>query len=358
MLSSEEQQRYQKHLLLEGFGTEAQEKLKAAKVLVVGAGGLGCPVLMYLAAAGVGHIGIIDADVVDISNLQRQVLYSQNDLGQLKAEVAAQKLHAQNPLIHCQAIPQRLSRANAKPLIEQYDLVVDCTDNFEVRYLINDVCVHLAKAFVYGAIHRFEGQVSVFNFKDEKGCLGPSYRCVFPEKPDGLLIPNCAEVGVLGILPGLVGMYQANEAIKMICGIGEVLSGRLLILDLLANSQQKIKIKRRADAEQIINKQNLVTGGTTYTDLNIQEIEALKNKIPNLLLLDVRNNDEFERYHLAEALHIPLGQLLLQINQLKPNAEVVVYCQSGKRSLAAIEMLATARPDITLYNLQGGLNAC
>jgi molybdopterin/thiamine biosynthesis adenylyltransferase len=244
MLSKEEVTRYSKQLLLPEIGKAGQERLKSAHVLVIGAGGLGCPVLQYLTAAGVGTIGIVDFDVVDETNLQRQVLYSVNDIGKWKADVASKKLSVLNSHINPIAISCKLETGNASDLISGYDLVVDCSDNFETRYLVNDVCVLLEKPFVYGGIHKFEGQLSVFNYRNADGVFGPTYRCVFPEVHPEETLLNCSLSGVLGTVPGIIGTLQANEVIKMITGTGEVCSGKILLLDVLTLRFSEIKIIR------------------------------------------------------------------------------------------------------------------
>jgi molybdopterin/thiamine biosynthesis adenylyltransferase len=239
MLNEQENKRYSRHLLLSDIGVSGQEKLKSGKVLVVGAGGLGCPVLQYLTAAGVGNIGVIDFDAVDLSNLQRQILYSTNDVGTNKALAAKNRLESLNPLIEITAYPYQLTNKNALELFAKYDLIVDGSDNFSTRYLVNDACILTGKTLVYGAIYKFEGQVTVFNYQD-----GPSYRCLFPEAPQQGSVPNCSEVGVLGVIPGIIGVYQANEALKIILGIGTVLSGKLLVIDALNNSQLELNIQK------------------------------------------------------------------------------------------------------------------
>lgn len=249
ILSKEEITRYSKQLLLPEIGIKGQEKLKNARVLIVGAGGLGCPVLQYLAAAGVGALGIVDFDVVDETNLQRQVLYSTNDIGKFKAVVAGEKISKLNPFVQCETINRKLEAVNAFEIISNYDIVVDCSDNFETRYLINDACVLLNKPFVYGGIHKFEGQLSVFNFKSANGIYGPTYRCVFPETHPEETILNCSLTGVIGTLPGIIGTLQANEVIKMITGTGEICSGeicsgKIILINALTLNYSEIKIKR------------------------------------------------------------------------------------------------------------------
>ena len=247
MLSKEEITRYSKQLLLPEIGKSGQEKLKNARVLVVGAGRLGCPVLQYLAAAGVGTICIVDFDVVDETNLQRQILYSTNDIGKSKAEIASGKISDLNPFIRVETVNRKLETTNALNLISNYDIIVDCSDNFETRYLINDACVLLDKPFVYAGIHKFEGQLSVFNYKNSAGGAGPTYRCTFPEMHPEETLLNCSLTGVIGTLPGIIGTLQANEVIKMITGLGEICSGKILQMNALTLNFSEIKIKRNED---------------------------------------------------------------------------------------------------------------
>ena len=366
MLTTAEKLRYQKHILLPQIGIAGQERLRNASVLVVGAGGFGCPVLLYLAAAGVGVIGITDADTVDITNLQRQVLYQSEDVDKLKVEVAMQRLQALNPLIDYTLHPFALTHENAERVIEEYDLVVDCTDNFTARYVINDVCVRLGKPFVYGAIHQFEGQISVFNYTDAEGKQGPTYRCLFPDKPSDFEIPNCAEVGVLGILPGTIGMFQANEVVKIITGIGQVLSGELLVMDLLENSQHKIKIRRRDDAlELAIQNWKQATGSRqekseqveTKKEISVQELKQSLGNQEDIYLLDVRNPDEFEVCTLPNATLIPMYNIPEYVSKIPANKKVVVYCHHGSRSLSVVRYLEQAHDFHNLLNLTGGIHA-
>lgn len=362
MLTSSEKNRYQKHLLLPQIGLEGQLKLKNAKVLVVGAGGLGCPVLLYLSAAGVGKIGILDADSVDMSNLQRQVLYRVEDIGSPKATTAASHLAKMNDSIEYEAVKQNLRPENAETFIRNYDIIVDCTDNFTARYLINDYCVKLNKPFVYGAIHQFEGQVSVFNFKDSDGNLGPTYRCLFPEQPSDLEIPNCATIGVLGILPGMLGMYQANEVIKMITGIGTVLSGQLLIVDLLENTSQKIKVKRRKNAEELIfpggeKKSQLIDNQEFKQTITVQELHERIQKQEDIFILDVRNLNEYETCRIEGSVLIPMSNIPTNVKHIPKDKTVVVYCHHGFRSASVIEYLSQNHGFMNLQNLTGGINA-
>jgi len=360
MLSPSEQYRYQKHLLLPQIGTEGQEKLKAARVLVVGAGGLGCPVLLYLAAAGVGKLGVIDPDAVELSNLQRQVLYRTDELEQPKALMAVTHLKKLNNEIEYAFFHQALRRENATQLIQDYDVVVDCTDNFTVRYLINDVCVSLGKPFVYGAIHQFEGQVSVFNFQDEAGVWGPTYRCLFPEQPNDLSVPNCADVGVMGVLPGLVGMYQASEVVKLLMGVGKVLSGQLLVVDVLENSHQKIKLKRRPDAEELIFPESKAATTTNEDGLKTMTVDDLRQRLDageDLFVLDVRNLYEYDICHLPQATLIPMNTIPNNVRRIPQDRPVVVHCHHGIRSANVIQYLEQTHGFRNLYNLEGGIDA-
>ena len=362
MLSSTEKNRYQKHLLLPQIGQEGQLKLKNAKVLVIGAGGLGCPVLLYLAAAGVGKLGIMDADSVDLSNLQRQVLYKVEDIGSPKATTAATRLLKLNDNIEYEAVKQNFKLENAEGFVKNYDIIVDCTDNFTARYLINDFCVKFNKPFIYGAIHQFEGQVSVFNYTDASGNLGPTYRCLFPEQPSELEIPNCATIGVLGILPGMLGMYQANEVIKIITGIGTVLSGQLLMLDLLENTSQKIKVKRRKNAEEMIfpegEKQKYMTDNQAINStITVEELsEKIQNK-EDFFLLDVRNLNEYEICRIEGAVLIPMSNIPTNVKHIPRDKTVVVYCHHGFRSASVIDYLSQNHGFNNLQNLTGGINA-
>jgi sulfur-carrier protein adenylyltransferase/sulfurtransferase len=362
MLNPSEKNRYQKHLLLPQIGEAGQLKLKNAKVLVVGAGGLGCPVLLYLSAAGVGKIGIMDADVVDMTNLQRQVLYKVEDIGNPKATTAANRLAQMNDMIEYEAVRQNLKPENAESFIKNYDIVIDCTDNFTARYLINDYCVKLQKPFVYGAIHQFEGQVSVFNYIDKNGIQGPTYRCIFPEQPSELEIPNCATIGVLGILPGMLGMYQANEVIKMVTGIGKVLSGQLLMVDLLENTSQKINIKRRKEAESMIfpdgeKKQKMNNNQDFKSEITVSELKQMLDNQEDILLLDVRNPFEYDICKLQNSLLIPMSNIPTNIKHIPKDKPVVVYCHHGMRSASVIEYLAQNHGFNNLQNLKGGINA-
>ncbi|AQG80807.1 molybdopterin-synthase adenylyltransferase MoeB [Spirosoma montaniterrae] len=359
-----EKQRYQKHLNLPEIGTTGQLRLKNARVLVVGAGGLGCPVLLYLTAAGVGTIGIIDPDVVDLSNLQRQVLYTTDQVGKPKAKMAVSHLNRLNPDLTFDTYSTALDLSNARTLIEKYDIVVDCTDNFKVRYVVNDVCVTLGKPFVYGAIHRFEGQVAVLNAELTNSAptrRGPTYRCLFPEEPNAIEIPNCAVTGVLGVLPGVVGTYQASEVIKLITGIGQPLTEHLLMIDLLTMQQQKIKTKRRADADELARKGLLGTRPAPVESgpkkLSPQELADRLSQGEDIFLLDVRERPEFDLCHLDGAVLIPVGMIPNNRKRIPTDRPVVVYCHHGIRSANVAQYLYAQEGLTNLYNLEGGIHA-
>ncbi len=345
-------ERYNRQIILAGFGPEAQEKLFRSKVLVVGAGGLGVPVLTYLNAMGVGTLGIVDNDLVSMSNLHRQVLYSETDVGQSKVAIAIKQLSAQNSETVLTAHKIFLTKENVLKIIAEYDIVVDATDNFPTRYLINDACVILKKPFVYGALHGFEGQVSVFNYKG-----GPTYRCLFPTMPKSDEVPDCNENGVLGILPGIIGNFQALETVKVITGVGEVLSGKLLLFDGLSNAFQKIRFSVRPENLEIKVLR------PTYDfecgiDFNEMDAETFLNlaEFKGVELIDVRTPKEFDRNHLEIAQNIPLSELDIRQNEINFHEKVYVVCQSGVRSKKAIERLLKVRPDADFINLSGGMN--
>ena len=335
-MEAEERKRYSRQIILPEMGISGQEKLKAAKVLVIGAGGLGCPVLQYLTAAGVGTIGVVDDDTVDITNLHRQILYCADDIGKGKAETAVQKLSAMNPFVNLIAIPVRLDESNAAQIISGYDFVIDGSDNFPTRYLVNDVCVELDKSLVFGSILRFEGQVSVFNYKG-----GPTYRCLFPEAEEG---DNCEVAGVIGILPGIIGTYMANEAIKIICEIGNILSGKLLVLNALGNTNNVFIFNRSPEFPVIsIEKSPLIS--KTIPETKIKEMffydleNRLESKSGDLYLIDVRENYEFEEDFIGGE-NIPLSELPENIAHFPMDKTIVFYCTTGKRSRIAATLLA------------------
>ncbi|HEU4521102.1 MAG TPA: molybdopterin-synthase adenylyltransferase MoeB [Thermoanaerobaculia bacterium] len=361
MLTREETERYARHLSLPEIGEEGQRRLKRASVLIIGAGGLGSPSAMYLAAAGVGRIGLVDFDRVDASNLQRQILYGESAIGEKKLDAAWQRLHDINRHIRIETFNDRLSSRNALDLFEPYDIVLDGTDNFPTRYLVNDACVLLGKANVYGSVFRFDGQAAVFD-----AGRGPCYRCVYPDPPPPHLVPSCAEGGVLGVLPGIVGTIQATEAIKLITGAGEPLIGRLLLVDALSmrfrtlklekNPQCRIcganrEIRELIDYEEFCNPVN---------ELNISAAE-LAQRLSNetngeVVVIDVREPYEWDAGHLPEARHIPLQQVQRRIGEIPREAEIVMVCRSGGRSANAQQFLL-AQGFKRVKNLVGGMIA-
>lgn len=349
MVQGEELKRYSRQIILPEIGITGQEKLKNARVLMIGAGGLGCPVLQYLAAAGVGEIGIVDDDVVDISNLHRQILYSIADVGKPKTIIAKEKMSSLNPYINITCFHERLTDDNAKSIFKRYDMVIDGSDNFETRYLVNDTCVALNKVLVFGSIFKFEGQVSVFNYLN-----GPDYRDVFPEAPFSDEVPNCAEIGVLGVLPGVMGAYMANEAIKIICGIGEVLSGKLMTINVLDNSINVFKVlkKRKTPSRGAIIVATPVK--TIDQELTLDEWNTLLSESPSeFYLVDVRENYEFEDYNIG-GINIPLYELKEHIPLLPADKKLVFCCQTGQRSKMAIRLLKPFYKG-AMYSLKNGI---
>jgi len=362
-LKSAELSRYARHIAIPEFGLEGQEKLKAAKVLVVGAGGLGSPVLLYLAAAGVGTIGIVDFDVVDDTNLQRQVLYTVEDIGKLKARCAKEKLEALNPHIDIRVYNTPFTKDNALSIIEEYDIVADGTDNFPTRYLTNDACVLAGKVNVYASIFRFEGQVSVFNYLNKKGERGPNYRDLFPKPPPPGMVPSCAEGGVLGVLPGIIGSMQANEVIKIITGIGEPLAGRLFLFDAASFITRILKVKKKPDTNitELINYEQfcgIVPKQQTdmVKEITVQELKQWQEDQKDFQLIDVRKPYEWDIANL-EAELIVLGTLPDNVEKVKKDIPVVVHCRSGARSANAIRFLQEQHGYTNLYNLKGGILA-
>lgn len=365
MLTEDERARYSRHLLLPEFGVAGQQKLRAARVLVVGAGGLGSPAALYLAAAGVGTLGLVDHDRIDISNLQRQVLFDTASLGAGKAESARARLLALNPLIEVRAHATELRAANAQSLIEPYDLVVDGSDRLATRYLVNDMCVLLAKPLVSAAIHRFEGQAMSY-----LPGRSPCYRCLFPKSADGV-VPNCAEAGVLGVLPGILGALQAAEALKILVGIGAPLAGRLLTFDALAMSWHEFSFTRRSDcavcgaAPSIRSAADSVAAGLDNSSAGIgrlepKQLQALLSDTDNggatVTLVDVRAGREFSAGHVAGAINIPLPDLARRLVELPLDSRLVFICRSGGRSWAAATLAAGAGRT-SLAHLEGGMLA-
>ncbi|HUV92711.1 MAG TPA: molybdopterin-synthase adenylyltransferase MoeB [Anaerolineales bacterium] len=368
-LSHSEILRYSRHLLIPEVGLSGQRKLKAASALIIGTGGLGSPVSLYLAAAGVGRIGLVDYDVVDFSNLQRQVIHATSGLGSLKVESARDRMLDINPDIRVDTYNEPFTSDNAVRIAQDYDILIDGTDNFATRYLTNDLCVLLGKPNVYGSIYRFDGQVSVFDAR-----YGPCYRCLFPEPPPPGLVPSCAEGGVLGVLPGTIGTIQATEALKILLGIGEPLIGRLLLYNALDMSFDFVKLRKNPQCKvcgldpevtELIDYEEFcgVPGydlekGSVGGDWDITA-EQLADKLEHgdqIRLLDVREPHELEISHLDGATVIPLGQLAARLSELDSAEEMVVLCKSGTRSARALELLVSAGFR-KVKNLEGGINA-
>ncbi len=366
-LSKEEIERYSRHLILPEVGIEGQKRLKNAKVLVVGAGGLGSPISMYLAAAGVGTIGLVDFDVVDSTNLQRQLLHTTNDVGRNKLESAKETLSALNPHVTIKTHDIALSSENARQIISQYDMVIDGTDNFPTRYLINDACVFLGKPNIYGSIFRFEGQVTVFDSEN-----GPCYRCLYPEPPPPGLVPSCAEGGVLGVLPGMIGTIQANEAIKLIIGKGDPLIGRLLLLDALEMRFRELKLRKNPNCvvcgnnpsvTELIDYDEFCGVGIEHEinldlseQITVKELaELLDSGIP-VQLVDVRNPDETEINHIPKHILMPLNNLEAMATALDKDQLTILYCKTGVRSLKALVQLRQLGFK-NVKNLVGGVTA-
>jgi len=357
MLSKEELQRYNRHIILNEVGIQGQQKLKTSRVLVIGAGGLGCPVLQYLSAAGVGNIGIIDGDKVSISNLQRQILYNSNDIGSFKAEKAAERLLKQNPHTNFSVYKHNLSKSNALELFEEYDLIIDGSDNIPTRLLINDACLILNKPFVFGAIYKFSGQVSVFNYNN-----GPSYRCLFPESDNFEEIPDCSTIGVIGVIPGIIGLIQATEAVKIIIGKGDVLSGKLFQIDTLNLKTELISFGRSKEFKKI---SELGEYGETcslqknYDQTNSITAQELKNKLDKkeeLHLVDLRNKDLFDNYNIGGS-SIDMEKVLFDPAIIPYDIPVVIICEIGEKSLALTEYLQNTKKYSNVYNLHGGIQA-
>ncbi len=365
MLSNKEISRYNRHILLSEIGREGQEKLKSSRVLVIGAGGLGCPVLLYLTAAGVGTIGIIDFDTIEESNLQRQTLFDDADIGQPKAEVAKLKLERKNPYVKIKAYQKQLSVGNALELFSNYDIVIDGTDNFATRYMVNDACFLLKKVLVSGSIFKFEGQVIVFDFRQENS---PTYRCLFPSPPSPDQALSCAEIGVMGVLPGIIGALLANEAIKTIVGIGKVLTGRLLVMNTLSMDIQTLDFERNKEAIEAIpltkaefkEMDYAYFCGERRANTDIKEISAdhLFAKInanERLQIIDVRATNEEPQTPMLNSIKIPLEEILDRADEIETDKNVIVICRSGIRSAKAIDLLQHKLNHKHLFNLQGGV---
>lgn len=367
-LSNEEIKRYSRHLIMPEIGVEGQRRLKSSSVLCVGAGGLGSPALMYLAAAGLGRLGIVDFDVVDYSNLQRQVIHGTSDIGRTKLESARDRINALNPYVEVQTHEMALSSENALDLFAQYDVILDGTDNFPTRYLVNDACVISGKPNAYGSIFRFEGQASVFAADD-----GPCYRCLYPEPPPPGLVPNCAEGGVLGVLPGIIGVIQATEAVKVLLGIGEPLVGRFLIYDALRMRFRELKLRKDPDCpvcgtnptvtalidyEQFCGIRSEVDNpsevGVANWEITPVELKRRLDTGENVLVLDVREPNEYQINRIDGSTLIPLGELPRRYQELDKSRLIVCQCKSGGRSAKAMEFLQSVG-FTDVKNLQGGI---
>jgi len=372
-LSNDEILRYSRHLIVPEVGMEGQLKLKAAKVLLVGAGGLGAPLGLYLAAAGIGRIGLVDFDVVDFTNLQRQVIHFTKDVGRNKIDSAAEKMQALNPNVEIVKHEVALSSENAMEILQDYDLVVDGTDNFPTRYLVNDACVLLGKPNVYGSIFRFEGQATVFAYQG-----GPCYRCLYPEPPPPGLVPSCAEGGVLGILPGTIGLIQATETVKLILGIGEPLVGRLLLYDALGMRFRELKLRKNPECpicgdrrtitklidyhqfcgvpqhvpQEAPKQESKVTEG----EIEVTEVKEKLDRGDKFVLIDVREPHEHQICNIPAAKLIPLGEVGKRLDELDPEADIVIHCKSGMRSARACGILKAAGFK-HVRNMKGGILA-
>jgi adenylyltransferase/sulfurtransferase len=368
-LSGDEIKRYSRHLIMPEVGVEGQRKLKAAKVLCIGAGGLGSPAAMYLAAAGIGTLGIVDFDVVDFSNLQRQIIHGTPDVGRAKLASAKDRLNALNPNVHIELYDEALTSENALGLFEPYDVILDGTDNFPTRYLVNDACVLTGKPNAYGSIFRFEGQASVFAAKD-----GPCYRCLYPEPPPPGLVPSCAEGGVFGVLPGIIGVIQATETIKLVLGAGEPLIGRFLIYDALRMRFRELKLRKDADCpvcgknptvKKLIDYEQFcgvaphqvaaAAAPVTNADaLSSRELKAELDRGDEVVIVDVREPQEYQINRLPGSILIPLGDLPKRYVELDPNANIVTQCKSGMRSAKAQDFLRS-KGFTRVRNLTGGV---
>ena len=367
--SKDELARYNRHIIIPDFGMEAQRKLKESKVLVIGSGGLGSPLLLYLAAAGVGTLGIVDFDVVDDSNLHRQVLFGVEDVGKPKVDAAKKRLESLNPYIQIKTYNIRISASNILEILTEYDVVADGTDNFPTRYLVNDAAVLTGKTNVYASIFQFEGQVAVFNFRDTKGELGPNYRDLYPTPPPPGLVPNCAEAGVLGVLPGIIGSLQGLEVIKVITGVGEPLSGRFFTFDALSFESRTFNISR--DPSNPLNGKNPTIHSlidyeafcglklieeTVVNEITVWELFNWQSSGEDFQLIDVREQHEYEIANIGGEL-IPLATIGASTEKIARNKKVVVHCKMGGRSAKAIKQLQEEFGFVNVYNLKGGILA-
>lgn len=371
-LSSEELQRYARQITLPELGPEGQKRIRGASVLVIGAGGLGCPALIYLAAAGIGKIGIVDYDKVDISNLHRQIIYSKEDIGKYKAKIAAEKIKHINPLVSIEPHVLKLDSTNALDLLAQYDIIIDGSDNFPTRYLVNDASVLLCKPNVYAAVFRFTGQVTVFNHKDAQGNFGPNYRDLHAVPPPAGSVPSCAEGGVLGVLPGILGSMQAAEAIKIACGIGQPLSGRMFVIDTQNFDTTTISFSHDPDNPFTAGREGIGElidyeswcgaasddrhGHDHVKEIDPVELKKMMDDEVDFQLIDVREPYELEIASLNGKL-IPMNMIPHQVDEISRQSKVVIYCRSGIRSAQAILYLQQEFQFTNLWNLQGGILA-
>ena len=346
--------RYSRQTQLPGFGQQAQDKLGNSKVLIVGAGGLGVPALQYLVGMGIGTIGIVDGDTISLNNLHRQVLYSESEVGRSKADTAVEKLGKLNAEVKLKSFPFFLTPQNALSIIKEYDLVIDASDNFATRYLVNDACVILNKPFIYGAVQQYEGHVSVFNFLD-----GPTYRCLYPDMPAANEIPDCNTAGILGVVPGIIGTHQALQAVKVITGVGKSLSGYLQVFDFQGDEQLKIKLKLNPKNKQLTELQKSYDKpacGFTKA-LEAEELFKLYAAQSPFYLIDVREPKEFNEERLKGAHPFPLSALNSDIKKLPEDITLITICQIGGRSAKAAEIISKARPNATVFNVAGGMEA-
>ena len=339
-LSNAELEKYARHTILPEIGVDGQQRLKEASVLIIGAGGLGCPVSQYLSASGVGRLGIVDFDEVSVSNLHRQILFGPHDIGKNKAITIKEKLQFLNPELEIEAYPVRLTAENAAALFETYDLIIDGCDNFKTRYLVNDICVAEKKPWVFGSLFKFEGQVSVFNFEN-----GPVYRDVFPEAPAEGTVPNCAEIGVLATLPGIAGLLMANEAIKVIVGCGESLSGKLMVFNALDNGYQVYQVQEQ--------KKKAVKPRFETMEIEFEEAE----KLGDFYLLDVREEWEFEDFNKG-GVNIPINFLPKKLGELADHNPIVCCCNYGNQSKIAVKLIKDLYPEKEVYSVKNGIEEC
>lgn len=363
-LTTRERKRYSRHLVLENFGEVQQLALRNARVLVIGAGGLGSPILLYLSAAGIGTIGIVDSDDLEESNLQRQVLFTMADIGKNKAISAANRLGELNPFVRYNVYPQRISSANALSIVREYDIVVDGSDNFETRYLMNDACVMLDKPYVYGSILQFEGQVAVFNLKKADGTWSSNYRDLFPEPPPPGTVQNCEQAGVLGVLPGVIGSMMANETIKIAAGIGLPLADKLLLFDSLSMDQRTIRLRNtnsRKDITSLIDYDQFcghknTKHPNTMKEIDVHDLEKMKQNNEDFQLIDVREAYERDIAEIGGEL-IPVKEIPNNVDKISRDKKVVIYCRSGARSGNVVKWLEENHKFDNVYNLKGGILA-